>query len=400
MPSAYYPAKGGTELRVQKVSEILSQQGHEVTVLTSDLASVGAYFNLGAKKVEPKKETLNSVKVVRVSFGKFFYKLASFLYKYAPLGRLRNRLKNSALAICEWIFARGIKTHINNIKPDVVMITPHLHPNVIATINAHEERKFPLVFVPCLHEQDPHWPFEKMKEALSKVDIVLAMTDYEAHLLSTKYSVKKEDIMIGSLGVDIPTSYKKTDTSCKEVTFLGRKVPSKGIPLLIEAMKLVWKSSPEVKLTLAGSRDIETQKIDELLNSLPIEYSKRIRSLDNISDKDRVSVLESSLCLVLPSKIESFGGVILEAWAYSTPAITFDLPVFKSFVSSDKDTLLVPPDNPKALAEAILKIIDNSELAKSLGDAGRKKVEDKFTWDKIASNYLRAYERAVAKCGS
>jgi len=397
IPSAYYPVIGGTELLVRKISEKLALWGHEVIVLTSDVSSVAGYFRLGEKKISRRKDNIGSVEIIRVSFGGLLYKIASRFYKHIPFERLRNKFIFIALSICEWIFAKQIQEQIRRIKPNVIMIAPHLHPNVIATIKARKNNRFPLIFYPCLHEEDTHWSFVNMKTALENVDVVLALTDYEASRLVSRYSVDVNKVITTWIGVDIPNDIcKKNCISNKQILFLGRKVIHKGMLLLIEAMKLVWENYPEIKVILAGNREIETTMLDEHLKSLPVVYSKKIESLDNISEEKKASLLESSLCLVLPSKIESFGAVILEAWAYATPVITFDLPVFRSFITPEKDGILVPPDDRKTLAEAIIRIIQNPELSQSLGSAGRKKVKDMFMWDSVVLRYLQACERAIA----
>jgi len=384
-------------LHVRKISERLTRLGHEVTVLTSDVSSVAGYCRLGEKKIGRRQDNINGIRIIRLSYGGPLYEIASRIYKYIPNKSLRNEFIFIALYICQRIFAKEIQKQIKRIKPDVVMAMPHLHPNVAATIKARQNNRFPLMFCPCLHEEESDWPFVNMKKALENADIVLALTEYEASRLVSKYSVDANRVIITGMGVDIPDGYNKNGVMRNnQIIFLGRKVPHKGISLLIEAMKSVWLDYPEIKVILAGSRDIETSTLDEYLNNLPAEYSEKIESLDNISEEKKASLLESSLCLVLPSKIESFGGVILEAWAHASAVITFDLPVFRSFVTPEKDGILIPPDDPGALAESILRIIRNPDFARSLGVAGRKKAEDKFSWDKIVLRYLEACERAIA----
>lgn len=396
VPCAYYPVKGGTEWRTQRVSEILASLGHEVTVLTSDISSISGYFELGLDKLNIKKQEINKVRVIRISYGGLIYKIAGFFSNFILLKIVKKKFTSIALRYCYRKFSRDLCELIKDIKPDIVMTTPHLLPNVTAVIEAHKKSRFPLAIVPCLHEEDQNWPINKMTTALKEGDVILAMTEHEASRIVNAYSVDEEKVIVTRLGVDIPDFNRlRNDKREQKILFLGRKIPKKGIPLLIDAMRLVWPEHPDVKLILAGAREPETKDIDELIDSLPQEYLKNIGSLDDITEQEKSYLLSSSLCLVLPSKIESFGGVILEAWAYATATITFDLPVFRSFVSPGIDGILVPSDNPLALAKAISSIIQNPELRVSLGNAGRRKAEDKFTWEKVAKSYVSAYEYAV-----
>mgnify|MGYP001292101926 CR=1 FL=1 len=392
----YYPVRGGIETLVQRTSETLAVWGHEVTILTSDFTSVSGYYQLGVPQINPKREKLNGVNIIRLSFGNWLYIYLSHIVSILPSQKFRNLIEFYVLKVCYQRFFNLLEKQIDFLRPDVVMATPHLLPNVRAVVAAHQKNNFPLVLMPCLHEEAADWSINEMIQVLKEADRVLAMTRYEALRLSTVYGVEESRINIGGFGVDIPDTYSDEKTLRESnVLFLGRKVPGKGIPFLLEAMQIVWEKAPHIKLILAGAKSPETQVINRLLGGLPGEFQGKIASFDDISEDEKSKLLRSSLCLVLPSKIESFGGVIIEAWAHKTAIITLDLPVFSSFVDKGLDGLLVSPDNVSELAHAILQLEHDHEQARELGLAGYEKVVSQFSWEQIAHQYLITYDAIV-----
>jgi glycosyltransferase involved in cell wall biosynthesis len=392
----YFPVKGGIETLVKRVSETLASWGHDITVLTSDFTSVDGYYQLGVERIKDRKLRINGVNIIRVPFGDWLYILGNNVVPLIGPRKIRTLIEYYCFKSCSQYFDSLIYKQIKFLKPDVVMATPHLLPNVRAVINAHRMTKFPLVLMPCLHEEDSSWPVYEMAKILKDADSVLAMTDYEAFRLITGYGVKKQNITVSGFGVDIsvPLS-ERTITRGSNVLFLGRKVPGKGISFLLEAMKVVWERVPNVQLILAGARSPQTLAVDELIRKLPKEYQEKVCSFDNITEDEKGQLLQSCFCLVLPSKVESFGGVLLEAWAHKTAIITLDLPVFNSFVDKGHNGLLITPDSIDELANAILQLEQNREQAYELGLAGYEKVVSQFTWEQITNRHLLAYREAV-----
>lgn len=394
--STYAPVLGGTELLCQKVSETLVRQGHQVRVVTGNVSAVDGYYNFGVTPLRPTEEVLNGVEIKRLPYGGMLYQLGS-LFGFSKLiwRPIRERLHSHLMILIQKRFLRDIQGEIESFQPDVVMTMPHLVNNVKCVLQAHQNQPFPLVMVPLLHEESPNWPTQKMKMALRQADAVLASTDHEAERLESFYQSPKERLFTAYLGIDLP-AVSSPEARSPKVLFLGRKVPSKGLPDLLAAMRLVWKVLPDTELILAGARMPQTQEIDRLIEALPENERLQIRSLDNVSEHEKSKLLNTSACLVLPSRSESFGLVLLEAWAHHLPVVTLNLPVFRSIVSPNVDGLLTEPDDVIGLSEAILFMLQNPETARAMGQAGRVKVEQRFTWDKTAAGYLQAYEYAAA----
>lgn len=394
IPCAYFPVLGGAELQCQKISEALVKKGHTVQVLTADVSSVDAYYDYRVTPIQLKKtETINGVYVKRFCYRGLLYKKIEGQIQRIRWRRLRDRLATYLLTLSHKKLTLFIHQEIQIFKPDVVMTTPHLVVNVQCVLMAHKKTPFPLVMLPLLHEEDTNWSVELMAKALLQADAVVANTDHEAGRLESAYRVPFKKLFIGGVGVDLPVIDKSIDRTTN-VLFLGRKEFLKGIPYLLKAMCFVWKKRSDAKLILAGARSKTWDGLDGLLRKLPAREMVHIQSLDDISEHEKADLLSTCACLVLPSKVESFGTVLVEAWAHCTPVVTLDLPVFRSFVSHKKDGLLVKPDDPEELANAILTLLNDTDLAQAMGRKGKEKVARFYQWEKVADRYLEAYKYA------
>lgn len=396
VPHAYAPVIGGAELVCKRVSEILVARGHDVRVLTTDVGAAQAYYEFGVSAVADVKRVATVVPVKRLTFCGSLYRAGGWANKQLRprwLGRrIAHRIRQHLLRRLD----REIAKEILCTRPDVVMTLPHVLANVESVMAARARLDFPLVMVPMLHEQDPNWNIKFTAERLAIADSVVALTSHEADRLAEIYRVPHHKIFLASVGIDMDGSLRSPSDRPKRVVFLGRQVKSKGIGDLVEAMRLVWVEHPDAELTIAGVRVPESAELDAQLAALPDRYRSRVREIGNIPEDEKVSLLRSSRCLVLPSRNESFGMVILEAWAQQTPPVTWDLPVFRSIVDHGQTGLLVPPDGGfQALAAPISRLLSAPDEAARIGLAGYRKANNKFSWSHVANVYLDAYQHAI-----
>lgn len=198
------------------------------------------------------------------------------------------------------------------------------------------------------------------------------------------------------MGIDVAPLSHAASASPERVLFLGRKARSKGIGDLIEAMRIVWRKRPQAELVIAGVRLPETKEIDAQIAALPASNRSRIIEYGTVQGEQKDDLLRSARCLVLPSKNESFGMVILDGWAHAKPVVTWDLPVFRSIVEDGVTGLLANPGGgPAAFAEAILYILENPEVAAHMGTSGYNVAGSTYSWANVAAAYLDAYRYAV-----
>lgn len=116
--------------------------------------------------------------------------------------------------------------------------------------------------------------------------------------------------------------------------------------------------------------------------------------------KDTTDLISLFDVAVLASLSEGFSNVILEYMASSKPVVATEVGGNPEIVVHGQTGLLVPPADGEALANAILSILENREVAQRLGRSGRKRVEDKFSLDVMLRNYENLFERVINSRGT
>jgi glycosyltransferase involved in cell wall biosynthesis len=127
------------------------------------------------------------------------------------------------------------------------------------------------------------------------------------------------------------------------------------------------------------------------------EANRRVISFGSVSEREKLSLLSACDLLVLPSTVESFGIVYLEAWMYGKPVIGALTEVSSEVITHGKDGLLVPPGDHRALARAIGRLVTRPDLGKRMGARGRRKVLARFTPEVVNGVFEEALLHAVGK---
>lgn len=219
------------------------------------------------------------------------------------------------------------------------------------------------------------------------VNKFLGMTNYDKETF--KVSDNKFIPIYG--GVDLKR-YSPVYDKQKQVIFVGRLLPHKGIEYLIEAIE------PGVKCYIAG-RPYDKQHYVSLQT---LAKARDIIFLTDAKDEEIINLVQSSSVLVLPSVCvdyngkshknpELFGLVVAEAFACGTPAIVSDAAALP-FVVKDRVTGYVVPQNDSiAIRSKIHKLLNNTKLVSELGHNARSLAEAKYNWNKVASSCIDAY---------
>lgn len=155
---------------------------------------------------------------------------------------------------------------------------------------------------------------------------------------------------------------------------VGRLVPQKGQRYLLEAVRDILKVYPRTRLLIVG----EGRLRDEL-----IAYALQLRIADRVIfagfRQDIQSVMAGLQVFALPSLWEGFGLVLLEAMAAGKPVVASRVSAIPEIVADGVTGLLVPPMDSVALAEALTQLLQDERLRSSLGQAGRRRVRQRFT---------------------
>ncbi|HEX6387492.1 MAG TPA: glycosyltransferase family 4 protein [Anaerolineae bacterium] len=199
--------------------------------------------------------------------------------------------------------------------------------------------------------------------------------------------------LIVSSGVDTarfrPAPTTRAPAGSPGVLMVARLLGQKGVGEFVEAANLVKERYPAVCFQLAGERDrvhpdaVGEKWIHAVTNQGVIEF---LGYLSNMPQQ-----LHQTDIFVLPSYREGAPRVLLEAAACGLPVVATDVPGCREMVLDGVTGLLVPPQDSRALARAIIELLQKPELRRQMGQAGRKRVEAEFDIRAITEKYLAVY---------
>jgi phosphatidyl-myo-inositol alpha-mannosyltransferase len=170
------------------------------------------------------------------------------------------------------------------------------------------------------------------------------------------------------------------------ILFIGQAVERKGLPVLLSAFEALREHVPAT-LTLVGASPAEIASM--LLDD------RGVRALGKVSEEQKLAELASAEVLCAPSlRGESFGMVLTEAFAASTPVVASDIPGYRDVARNGVDGMLVPPGDALALAEALRALALDPDRRLAMATAARERAE-RFSWSRVAEEVADVYEQAI-----
>jgi starch synthase len=185
------------------------------------------------------------------------------------------------------------------------------------------------------------------------------------------------------------------DRGRPSVVFVGRITRQKGVPVLLHAAAHL---DPEVQLVLcAGAPDTPElgAEVAGLVEQLRGSRSGVIWLSGMLSKREVIQLLSHATLFACPSVYEPLGIVNLEAMACGTAVVASKTGGIPEVVADGETGLLVPPDDPQALADAINSLTRDPDRAKAMGTAGRERAVREFDWARIAAQTADLYRSLV-----
>jgi len=402
---AYHPAVGGSEWLMRNFSEhLVSRYGDEVTVFTSNVYKPEAFWRTKGPFMPPGIERINGVTVRRFEV---FTGLKLLRRLLAQGSRRLNLPYNDWLrTIQNGPIVFGMSKAIANSGAEVVFATafPFLH--MYYALAGARRAGIPIVFLGSIHAADK-WGYDRkmMYRAIQQVDAYIALTTFERDYLIQR-GVRADKITVIGGGVDADAFVNADGAEVRKrygwgngpaVIVLARQSELKRLDILLQAMPKVWVVYPNVHLLMAGARTSYSPQIDQMINALPPEQRAQVTVINDFPEDEKPNLLAACDLLAHPSGNESFGIALIEAWACGLPVIGARVGAIPSVVDEGLDGLLCSYLDPDSMAQAILELLANPSRRIRMGEAGRRKVLENYTWE-IVTGRLRAVYTEVISC--
>ena len=186
----------------------------------------------------------------------------------------------------------------------------------------------------------------------------------------------------------------------RRIVSVGRMVPRKGFDILLRAIVAV----PHTELLIVGGPDAHALGCDPeavRLSTLAAELgvADRVRLTGSVSRREMPALLRSADVVACTPWYEPFGIVPVEAMACGVPVLAAAVGGMLDTVVDGGTGVLVPPRDPQACAEALNAMLSDRDRLAEWGAAGRARAESRYSWDRIAADTLKVYQRMTpASC--
>lgn len=257
-------------------------------------------------------------------------------------------------------------------------------------------------------------PFAHLGEAKSARIARNTTMNHQKHLLETAHNVlvltdverdgfpqwgihPRQTTVVGS-GADplpahlptLPDLQKRLGLTTPYAIFVGRMNYDKGAIHSAQAISQLRQTGQPTTLVLVGHT---TPDFTRFYDALPAGERTFIQPVGPVNDADKHALIRHAQLLLLPSRTDSFGIVLLEAWQHSLPVIGARAGGIASVISHEQDGLLVPFGDVTALAQAIAQLWDNEGLREQMGRSGRDKINRQYNWQHVCDLTLQAYHQ-------
>ncbi|NAS88601.1 glycosyltransferase family 1 protein [ANME-1 cluster archaeon AG-394-G21] len=356
--SDLYPSiVGGLGLHAHEMSKEQARLGHDVTVYTSNIDERPTQEYKDGYRIQRFKP------VIKIGGNSLMPLLFFKLFK------TRNDF-DIIHAHSHLFFSTNLCAFVRRLGSSPLVITNHGLISQTVPMWVHK------IYIPTIAK----WTFKS-------ADRIICYTE-------------KEKLMLKKLGIDsdkIAVIHNGTDTNmfspCEkeknsnQILWIGRFTPGKGVKYLIDAFNIILKEYSDFKLLMVGMGPLK-ENIEQKIQDLNL--SKNIIIKEFVPNSELPEIYQNSDIFVLPSLNEGIPRTILEAMSCGIPVVCTELPQLVNVVYGCG--LLVPVKDSQALAEGILRIVSDRNIAQKFGRNGRDKVVENYSWEDTVKKTVQLYE--------
>lgn len=180
------------------------------------------------------------------------------------------------------------------------------------------------------------------------------------------------------------------------ILFCGRLAPEKALPSLLEAFAQVVTRIPEAMLLLVGDGPLRAALANR---AAELRISERVVFAGRVDSDDVRLWMQIADVFTLVSINEGFPLALIEAMSVGLPSVVSDIPANRQLIEHGTHGLLVPSEDPAAIATSLITLLDDPAQRARMGLAARHRVLENYSTDKIADRYESLFHAAIAESG-
>jgi phosphatidyl-myo-inositol alpha-mannosyltransferase len=352
-----WDSPGGVQVHVRQLSEHLVERGHETLILAPG-------------RVSPEDRTVRIVsRPIRVPYQGTVAPISPSPFSLRRVGEV-----------------------LRPFRPDVVHAHEPLIPStslfavlgargpVVGTFHAHAERSALLTAAAPV-----------LRRVWRRLDVRIAVSQAAAGFVTSRFG---QGVRIVPNGCDVELFEEAVPAEDlppgRRMLWVGRLDPQKGFPVAVRAFAQLATDLPDLVFVVAGEgRDRDA------LGGLDSAVRERVVMLGTVPH-DRLPRYHSAADVFVAPALgqESFGIVLVEAMAAGVPIVATDIAGYREVVHPDVEGLVVPPDDPPAVAAAVHRVLTDPSLAERLSRAGRARAQ-RYRWSVVVEEIEAAYREAL-----
>lgn len=245
------------------------------------------------------------------------------------------------------------------------------------------------------------------KMVIIRADAVIVVSSKLKKWVIQELNADEQKVFVIPNGID-PEKFRPFDASSvrsnlgyslndKIIVFVKAFTEQSGIKFLIQSIPHIYKEHPEIKLLAIGGGPL----FDELFREVErLNLKDQVKLLNSVPNEKIPSYLNASDIFVFPSipmsqAEETFGISLIEAMACGKPVIATSIGGPKEIIEGGTNVgILIPPNDPVAISESVIKLLDHPHQAKKIGENARSHVISRYTWDLIFEETQKVYTYA------
>jgi len=383
------PAVDGGSRVIYKIGQYFEKQNNQVLYLSSNCSSTDDFTNKTKTPCPVKGRVGEGFRLpVYHSLRRPLKFINLFLPQKSYLHQLLQILQKGP--IFKIIPFTKATIQILKFKPDLIIAGP-LPTTIILYANFLKKiTNSKLLINASFHQTDQDFFQKPLIKTLQSTDYLWTLTQFETDYFIKNFHINSDKIILAGNGVDqsflkkskVPRLVKEGARGRLNILFIGSLSAHKGLDILINSFSLLLKANSYllISLTISGQKTLYYPQIQKQINQLPKNIQSKIKFIFGFPQNKLAQIIDDCDILVLPSKQESFGLVLIEAWARQKPVIVSNIPSLSEIVTNSQGGLIFNLDDPVDLTQKIVKLIQNPKRYHQLCQNGFNYVKNNYTW--------------------